>query len=269
MIDCKDILILGDCASSGNLLLVPEITGEKGAHLEYNMTWGGKYHKALQVWYLKQTKNAREKITNLNAIDGLAIQYLKEQEMKHCYWKFIEQKVTNLSKIGATAGGYFRRLQKYETKVGKSPDIIFVTDYPMGHKWQVINHLGKKYFFEKNYDPRRPEFNYNPLLTSTEEVQKIAWEKSKQSHDKGNVEKRNQRVMSRFINYLKINEYNFIKIKFYEGFKEFDNDPNVLDCSDLVKKYTVGNGDAVDVKIEMQLRIAQRIVNKFDWLTLK
>ena len=144
--------------------------------------------------------------------------------------------------------------------------MIFVSDHAISHSWQRVNHKGHKYFFEKGYDERKPEFSVNPQLTAPVEVQRMAHDKAKLYHNKGIVEKRGKRIMSWFINYLTKNNYQFYKIKFYKG---LDNDADVLDCSDLEKKYNNGHGDRVDIKVQVSPLIARRIVEKFPWLTLK
>jgi hypothetical protein len=267
-----NILVLGDCASAGTNVLTPEITGEKGALIEYSLAHRNTYWKAINKWYLKKRKDHREKITDFSSIPFRAFEYLEEQELMNSYWKHISEPIVNMSKNGATAYGYYKRLKKYEKKYNRRPDIIFISDYAINHNWQRVNHKGHKYFFEKGYDQRKPEFIVNPRLTATSEVQRIAYEKSKLYYNKGVVEKRAKRIMSWFINYLTKNNYRFYKIRFYEGFDEFDNNADVLDCLDLQKNYRSsekGVGERVDLKIETAPLIAQRIVEKFPWLTLK
>ena len=264
-----NILVLGDCASAGTNILTQEITGEKGALIEYSLAWNGTYWKDINKWYLKKTKNNRGKITDFSLIPFHAVKYLVEQELINSYWKHISQPIENMSKNGATAYGYYKRLKKYEKKYNSRPDIIFISDYSVRHNWQRVNHKGHKYFFEKGYDERKPEFSVNPQLTAPIEVQRIAHEKSKLYHNKCIVEKRAKKIMSWFINYLTKNNYRFYKIRFYEGFEEFDNNTDVLDCLDLQSKYNSGAGDRVDLKVEVAPLIAQRIVEKFPWLTLK
>jgi|TARA_Y100000310_G_scaffold272818_1_gene287997 hypothetical protein len=265
----KNILVLGDCASAGTNVLTHEITGEKGALIEYSLSWNGTYWKDINRWYLKKTKNNRKKKTDFSLIPFYAIEYLVEQELINSYWKYISQPIHNMSKIGATAYGYYKRLKKYEKKFNRKPDVIFVSDYSIRHDWQRVNHKGHKYFFEKGYDVRKPEFSVNPRLTAPVEVQRIAHDKAKLDYNKGIVEKRATRIMSWFINYLTKNNYRFYKIRFYQGFKEFDNNADVLDCLDLQRKYKSGAGERVDLKVEVAPLIAQRIAEKFSWLTLK
>ena len=166
------ILVLGDCASAGTNVLTPEITGEKGALIEYSLSWNNKYWKAINIWYLKQTKNKREKITDWTKIPFDALDYLFHQEIANSYWTYINVPIINKSKNGATAYGYYKRLIKYKKKEGSRPDLIIVTDHTLTHDWQRINYLGKKYFYEKNYDKRRPIFSINPDLKSPVETQK-------------------------------------------------------------------------------------------------
>ena len=113
----KNILILGDCASAGTNVLTQEITGEKGALIEYSLSWNGTYWKEINKWYLKKTKNNRKKITDFSLIPFYAIKYLTEQESINSYWKHISQSTHNMSKTGATAYGYYKRLKKYEKKI--------------------------------------------------------------------------------------------------------------------------------------------------------
>jgi len=261
------ILILGDCSSAGTNVLTQRITGEKGAVVEYSLTWGGKYWKDLISWYLRETKSKRATVLNKDQLPIHAENYLREQEMSNSYWRYIPVDVDNRSKNGATAGGYYKRLLKYEKEKGR-PDVIFITDHSMNHKWQVINYNRQKYFLEKNYDDRKPNFQINPRLRSPAEVQRLAFEKAKDTYKKGSVEKRNRKIMSWFINFLQKNNYRFHKLKLYKGFDEFDHDPTVLDCSDLVDKFRTDVGrDRVDIKVQVQPEIADRIKQRYPWLT--
>lgn len=260
------ILILGDCSSAGTNVLTQQITGEKGAVVEYSLTWGGRYWKNLISWYLRETKSKRDIVLNKDQLPIYAENYLREQEMLNSYWKYIPVEVDNRSKSGATAGGYYKRLLKYEKEKGR-PDVIFITDHTVTHKWQVINYKGQKYFLEKNYDERKPNFISNPQLRAPVEVQRLAFEKAKHTHEKGSVQKRNKKIMSWFIHFLQKNHYRFYKLKFYNGFDEFDCDTTVLDCSDLVDKFRSENGDRVDVKVQVQSELASRIIQRYPWLT--
>lgn len=260
------VLVLGDCASAGTNVLTPEITGEKNALLEYSLSWNSKYLKAVNIWYLNQTKNNRKKITDRTKIPHDALDYLRQHEIANSYWKYINTPVVNKSKVGATAYGYYKRLIKYEKEQGERPGLIIVTDHSLNHCWQRINYLGEKYFFEKQFDRRRPTFSVNPHLKSPTEAQKLAFEKSKKNYEKNLRPKRNNKIMSWFLKFLKKNNYKFIKIKFYKGFSDFDNDPGILDCSDLVERYSTLQGDRIDVKVAVAPLIAERIVERYPFL---
>ena len=264
-----NILVLGDCASAGTNVLTQEITGEKDALVGRSLPWN---ETDIKRWYLeRRTKNNRVKISDLLLVKLHAVEYLAEQELINSYWKYIShsQPIENMSKNGATAYEYYKMLKKYEKKYNRRPDIIFVSDYAVRHNWQRVNHTGHKFFFEKRYGQRRPEFSAKPHLTAPVEVQRITHDKAKLYHHKGVVEKRSKKIMSWFINYLTKNNYQFHKIRFYDRFKEFDNNVDVVDCLDLQRKYNNGSGDRVDVKVEVAPLIAQRIVEKFPWLTLE
>ena len=138
------ILVLGDCASAGTNVLTPEITGKKGTLIEYNLAWNHKYWKAINVWYLEQTKNKKERITDSTRIPFNALYYLSQQEIANSYWKYINVPIVNKSKNGATAYGYYKRLIKYEKKEGVRPELIVVTSHDLNHCWQKINYLGQK-----------------------------------------------------------------------------------------------------------------------------
>jgi len=270
------ILILGDCASAGTNVLTGDIIGNDDCVVEYSLSWRGQYHEQIIIWYMKkrkELKNLRPWIPakDVKKFDGFfsdAIDFMHEQELANSYWKYINASVTNLSVNGATAGGYYKRLKKYELDHGR-PDVIFVTDHTIDHKWQVVNLDGQKYFFEKNYDPRHPDFVYNDSLKAGEDAQRKAFEKAKRNHEKGNDVKRNKRIMSWFIKHLDSNGYNYHKLKMYDGFQEFNN--GAVDCSDLVKKYTAREsdyrGDIPKIKVEVQSEIAKRIVTAHPWLT--
>lgn len=258
------VLVLGDCASAGTNCLDQQIIGEKHVDTEYSLLWNKENHKKLILWYLKMSKSQRGSIKDMRDIMNMAIDYLRDKELEISWVKHLDNKldVTNISKGGATAYGYYKRLLKYEAK-HKKPDIILLTDYDPTHPWQRININDQKYFLEKGYDPRRPDFKTNHKLKSPAEVQEIAFNKSKFYHHAGLNQKRNCKIMGWLCRYLEDNNYNFIKIKFYKGFPEFDIDPDVIDCSDLAKKYTViPRGIISSVKLEVQTQIAKRIQDK-------
>tara|TARA_B100001175_G_scaffold252558_1_gene220061 strand:- start:201 stop:986 length:786 start_codon:yes stop_codon:yes gene_type:complete len=255
------ILVLGDCASAGTNVLTQEITGIKDATIEVSLTWGGKHLKEMNAWYLKETKNSREKITSVVQLYHMAMDYLHEQEKKASYWQYIGHPVTNASKGGSTAGSYYKRLIKYEQVNGK-PDLIFVTDHSQNHSSQVINFNSTQYFLEKQYDPKVTGSVVNNKLKSPEIVQRMAYEKAKSNFENGTTMKRNKRMMSWFLRYLDTHDYQYKKIKFYSDFQEFyDND--TIDCSDLTSKYSTPKGDRVDIKIAVAPVIAERI--KKNW----
>jgi hypothetical protein len=257
-----NVLLLGDCASDGSNCLNKQIIGEDSLSTEYNLSWYKKYHKLITLWYLRETKSKRQRISDLNDIGDNALNYLHDKELEMSWAKNLDPKlqVTNLSKGGATAYGYYKRLLKYEETNNGTPDLILLTDYDPTHPWQRINLNGQKYFFEKGYDPRRPDFEINPKLKSPPMAQKIAFSKSKFYFDTESNEKRNFKIMSWFCRYLATNKYKFIKIKFYKGFVEFDQDPEVVDCSDLFKKYTVlPRGTNGSIKLKVQDAICKRV----------
>ena len=76
----------------------------------------------------------------------------------------------------------------------------------------------------------------------------------------------NERALQLADQFLKKNDYKFIKIKFYKGFSDFDNDPDILDCSDLVERYSTPQGDRTDIKITVAPLIAQRIIERYPWM---
>lgn len=267
MITQNNILVLGDCASAGTNTLAPEITGQKDIVVEYSMPWNEKYSQDIDFWYLKNN-HKNFSLIDYNNIHHDALKYLYDQEIKNSYWKYFNTAVTNLSKNGATAYGYYKRLIKYEDRTGVKPNMIFVTDYTMSHNWQRINYEGKKYFFEKNFDERKPNFNINHSLTSPVEIQRMAFEKAKKYYYSKKLIQRNKSIMSWFLGFLNRENYNYIKLKFYGGFDEFDGS-DVIDCSDLVKQYTVGHGDRSLVKNNVAMEIAKRINAKYKWLGIK
>jgi len=258
------VLVLGDCASDGSNCLNKQIIGEDRVDTEYSLSWNEEYHKLIVLWYLKMSKSQRGSVKHMIDIKDNAIDYLHDKEYGMAWVKHLDTKldVTNISKGGATAYGYYKRLLKYEAK-HKRPDIILLTDHDPTHPWQRININDQKYFFEKGYDPRKPDFKTNPKLKSPAEVQEMAFNKSKFYYHSGLNQKRNFKIMSWLCRYLEENNYNFIKIKFYKGFSEFDHDPNVIDCSDLTKKYTVmPRGTISSAKLEVQDEISKRIQDK-------
>jgi len=263
------ILVLGDCASDGSNCLNKQIIGEEDNGItEYSLASNKKYRKYIVGWYLKNTKTSRGPINTDELLEN-ALLYLQDREMQESWTSNLQDKfhVTNLSQGGATAYGYYKRLLKYEDKEGR-PDIIVLTDHDPTHPWQRINLKGKKYFFEKGYDPRWPIFSINPKLKSPAEAQEMAFNKSKFYFDKGANEKRNYIIMNWFHKYLLKNQYQFIKIKFYEGFQEFDNDDNVIDCTDLAKKYAgIPKGTIGSLKLGVQNDIYLRVDKKLSELT--
>ena len=262
-------LILGDCASDGSLTLAKEILGQDIDGVEYSLLWDSKHNKKIIGWYLKMTKRQRGKIHSHDILSK-ANEYIQEKEMTMSWGNNLDHglNITNMSRGGATAYGYYKRLLKYEVQHGR-PELIILTDYDPVHPWQRINFDGDKYFLEKNYDHRKPDFMVNPALKSPPEVQRLAFNKAKSTYETQLNQKRNLRVMNWFHKYLEKEKYNFIKLKFYGGFEQFDKDPNVLDCSDLRKKYDRGFNRGTDtmVKIQVQSEIAIRVQEKLQQLT--
>ena len=254
-------LVLGDCASSGTNVLTEDIIGEKNATIQGSLTTNGNYVKDIMAWYLKQAKEKHIPIKDIKKIPYDAVTYLREQEVINSYWQYVNEPVVNMSKEGATGGGYYKRLLKYENEHTR-PDIIVVTDYSLKHMWQVINNAGTQYFFEKIYKPEYPDFYTNPSLNAPEHIQYMAWLKARECYENKTTIKRNKRIMSWFLNYLDKNDYRYIKVKFYGGFEEFDNDYNCIDCLDLQSQYTTDAGEKVAIKIDMAPKIASRIQDK-------
>ena len=274
----KNTLILGDCASDGSSTLVKEILGQNQVDLEYTLSWDSKHHKKIIIWYLEMTKGQRGTIQP-NHLFLKAHEYMQEREMAEAWPKYLDPDltITNTSKGGATAYGYYKRLLKYESQHGR-PDLIVLTDYDTAHPWQRINLNGSKYFLEKNYDPRKPDFTVNPALKSPPEAQKLAFNKAKFTKKHELNQKRNFKIMHWFHKYLEKGKYNFIKLKFYEGFDQFDKDPNVIDCSDLRNKYEdirnkydilLHRGTNGVFKKQVQPEIGRRVQEKILLLTSK
>jgi len=103
--------VLGDCASAGTNVMASEITGKSDILVEYSMPWNDKLHQAIDFWYLKKN-HKRLGLIDYNQVHYKALDYLYDQEIKNSYWKHFKTKVTNLSKNGATAYGYYKRLLK-------------------------------------------------------------------------------------------------------------------------------------------------------------
>tara|TARA_B100001115_G_scaffold157981_1_gene130791 strand:+ start:385 stop:1182 length:798 start_codon:yes stop_codon:yes gene_type:complete len=263
-----NVLVLGDCSSNGINVLAQQIIGTDKGFIEYNIAWDIKNHKSIVRWYLDSTKGKREK----NSFDNIvrtAHEYLKKKEIQKAWPALLDNKfnITNLSKEGATAYGYYRRLYKYEIKHGR-PDLIILTDHHPSHPWQRINIDGHKYFLEKNYDKRRPVFQVNPLLKASAEVQELAFNKAKHTTLNDLNKKRNVRIMNWFYDYLVNGKYKFIKVKFYEAFAQF-NHKDVVDCSDLFNRYRVlPRGEDCKIKNEVQHDIAKRVQEKILQLTI-
>ena len=266
----KNTLILGDCASDGSCTLVKEIIGQNQIDVEYALSWDLKYHKRIIHWYLKMTQGQRGNVLAGN-IFSKAHQYMQERELREAWPKCLDPNLnlTNMSKGGATADGYYKRLLKHEFQHGR-PDLIVLTDYDPTHPWQRINLDGNKYFLEKNYDSRKPDFSVNPALKSSPEVQKLAFDKAKFTNKHELNQKRNFKIMHWFHKYLEKEKYNFIKLKFYKGFDQFDKDTNVIDCSDLRNKYSIlPRGTDSVLKKQVQSEIGRRVQEKILLLTSK
>ena len=266
----KNTLILGDCASDGSCTLVKEIIGQNQIDVEYALSWDLKYHKRIIHWYLKMTQGQRGNVLAGN-IFSKAHQYMQERELREAWPKYLDPNLnlTNMSKGGATAYGYYKRLLKHEFQHGR-PDLIVLTDYDPTHPWQRINLDGNKYFLEKNYDSRKPYFSVNPALKSPPEVQRLAFDKAKFTNKYELNQKRNFKIMHWFHKYLEKEKYNFIKLKFYKGFDQFDKDTNVIDCSDLRNKYSIlPRGTDIVLKKQVQSEIGRRVQEKILLLTSK
>lgn len=257
------VLVLGDCASAGTNNLTGEILGTEDISIQKSLQWNGQFLEQICAWYLAKTKGDRKPFKNRSELAHDAVNYLTQQEMKESYWQFVDfadsnVSLTNVSKTGATAGGYYKRLLKYE-KIHGRPDIIYVTDHTKDHSHQVVNYLGKQYFYEQMYNEGQEYFQINHNWKSPVTAQRLAHSKRLAYFHNYAVEKRNKRIMTWFINYLDKNNYTYKKIKFCQDFfPEFD-DSSTIDCSDLGAQYITANGDDVKAKIAVARDIAKRI----------
>jgi len=266
----KNTLILGDCASTGSLTYVKEIIGQNQISTGYTLSSDSKHHKKIIHWYLKMVKGKRGNII-AGDLFKKALQYMEEKELNEAWPKYLDSdlNVTNMSKLGATAYGYYKRLLKYELRNGR-PDLIVLTDYDPTHPWQRINLDRNKYFLEKNYDSNKPYFSVNPELKSPAEVQRLAFNKAEYTYNNNLNQTRNFKIMKWFLKYLDKEKYNVIKLKLYGGFDQFDRDTNVIDCSNLHYTYSLlPQGVDGVLKKEVQSQIGGRVQEKILQLTNK
>jgi len=259
------IILLSDCAGSGSNCLAHKIIGDDQSYIAFSIGHNKDHYKKIVLYNLKNNpiRKFKADMNNKNQLYLESLEFMIKQELKEAWPKHIKKfNIINLSKNGATAFTFFKRLKKHELDQGR-PGLILLTDHVDRHQWQIVNHAGKQYFLEKNYNPEQPTFEYNPNLKASETVQKLAWQKAKKNFTLGLTRKRNKKAMAWLIKYLDRNQYKYIKIKFYDGLDNF-NCPECIDCSDLTKRYVSDIYDDYKMKIKMQPLIAERVTKKLE-----
>jgi hypothetical protein len=255
-------LILGDCASAGTNILTGHITGQS-LEVHYSLRYNQQYKNEVLLWYLNETHGTRTQVLDKQELYWTAYDYLAKRELEDSYPKYFDFAVHNVSKLGATAQGYYLRLQKYISKHGR-PQQIIVTDFSSNHQPHRVNYNGEKYFLEAT---KQDKFEFNPRLKSPQEVQKIAFDRALYYFNKGIIEKRNTHAMKWFLRYLHRHEYNYELVRFNER-TQF-TDEKYIDCTHFRKQFhPVGMGELCDVKASLQKEIAEyiqaRLENRYD-----
>jgi hypothetical protein len=259
----RKIILLSDCAGSGSNCLADKIIGSDQSYIAFNLGHDRNYEKKIVLYNLKNNpiRKFKADMNNREQLFLESLRFMWQQELKNSWTTYIKDfDIINHSKNGASAFTFYKRLKKYEAEQGR-PNLILLTNYTIRHQWQIINHMGRQYFLEKNYNTNQPNFRYNPYLKTPKTVQELAWKKAKKNLELGLTIKRNQRAMAWLVRYLNKNQYNYIKIKFYDGFDDFDGG-DCVDCSDLAKRYVSDIYDDYKMKINVQPLIAKRVQSK-------
>ena len=255
-------LILGDCASAGTNILTSSVTG-LSLEVQYSLRYNQQYKNEVLLWYLNETHGTRTQVLDKQELYWTAYDYLVQRELEDSYPRYFDFPVHNVSRLGATAQGYYLRLQKYISVHG-TPQQIVVTDFSSNHQPHRINRNGAKYFIE---NVKQDEFAFNPRLKSPRDVQQLAFDRALHYHNKQLVEKRNRHAMRWFLNYLDKHEYTYELVRFNKD-TQF-RDEKYIDCTHFQKQFHPdGGGELCDVKLALQKEIAEyiqaRLENRYD-----
>lgn len=259
-----NILILGDCQSNGNNLLVPEIVPTETT-IPYGLLHKNKFYKELRKWYLNELKASKQKrllidtMKNIENIDKDLVQYLKKKQLEKAWPTYLDvnHTVTNLSFHDRTAIGYLRSLHRY-LESNKKPDKILVTDHTPTH--QVFRLYPRSKYYEVSYDPG-DLFVFNNRISLDEDIQLQIYQKSKSLYEKNSnhIIKRSLKLFGWFLKYLERNGFEYQVIFFHNIFKNSFTSSKSIDCTHFYQQYFTEKGEIPLIKANLQNNIAQHI----------
>tara|TARA_R100000027_G_scaffold9452_1_gene6792 strand:+ start:493 stop:1221 length:729 start_codon:yes stop_codon:yes gene_type:complete len=131
-------ILLGDCAATGEDILLPAITGINDL-TEDDRRDPKKFEKQIILWYLKNSKNK----TDIESISHQAYLYKIKKE-KELAWPMLLGIDQNLAVVGETWQGMHNKLKKYLAN-NPAPEVVMATDFASGHRCVVINRDGRQY----------------------------------------------------------------------------------------------------------------------------
>jgi len=270
-----NILLLGDCQSNGNNLLVPEILSTN-TRIPYGLLYKDKYFQHVKKWYLKKLiedkkldefkkvvndiNNKGEEISNYLRVSKEISKYLRVRQLERAWPSMIKQhNITNLSFGGRTAIGYLKSLQKY-LESNPKPDRILITDHTPTH--QVFRLAPNEEYYESSYE-LGDDFQLNHRISIDEKKQFEIYQKAKFLYHKNpkTIVKRSLRFFKWFLKYLDKNNFQYQLIFFIDLFQENFRTTTSIDCTKYYKEYHKSDGDDPNTKIKLQSSIANHVAN--------
>jgi hypothetical protein len=257
----QKILILGDCQSNGNNCWAHKIVDNDSPR-----TWSLKFHGEFRnvfKWYLQHRKenNVATPMATGN-IEQVVWNYLWEQEQKSAWPSLLNvSEVVNISINGGHFIGHHKRLKKYLLENAK-PDHVLITDYTFSHIAHSFKYNNVRYVFEReNYVDSEWNPDRYPIEVHRRRLENIAFQKS-QSKD-WHI-RRHQRGYDMLIKFLNFHNIKWTTVRF--GDSDTDNTEifktimhNGIDCTKYGKQYLSPDGEASEVKLSLQIKIAEEI----------
>lgn len=239
------VVVLGDCIATGYNVLLHEILDDDNLlHPEYGLN--EEQEKKFGIWFLSQ--NIKIKAEN---IKQQAYAYKLEQEM-NLAWPSLIPGCTNLASQNETFLGMFYKIKEY-LKRQKKPKLVLLTDFSPTHRCVVINNDGKHIVQNDIALIHDQQHTWKPGVYDQFKKKIIKQESFGEKYQKRKT-KLSFDILRKF---LKINQipYKFLMFKQHNTYLT----KNYIDCTDLIKTYTVGKQHHCKNKLKAQILIAKHV----------
>ena len=261
-----NLVVLGDCASSGTNCLAWQVTGNDAVNVRFSLAYNNDYNEIIK-WYMHQRKQGK-------FTDPVKMQYIQQQSLKaltnaelEVAWPtFLDCTVFNYSVIGNTFQGYISDLKKHISMHGM-PDCVCITDFSEDHVYVRVNSNNEKYSGVVHRGWLGSEYNSN-TMSYTKQIFDKKQKQGRKEYNKGQAylnKKSNHSFyfLKKFLEKNNIN-YFFVKFRDYDLSSVFDKE-RTLNIQKMHQVYTDRyTGDKSLLKHNCQSKIAQQIQSRLD-----